>query len=349
MNLNKEQYEELLEAFNIPKLPTEPNYWFIRTEGGSFYNIFKAQKYVSIGYDKVDLDLIVDKKDDAIKDEIALLYPDCKRPGVIVSQLRRFKYNVKKGDIILIPDKSSRNLCIGQATSDVYQLSKKDKQLELNSEIYTYEKRIDTTWFAEIPKNNFDLYIYKLLNSHQAIVSCDLYKSFVNRMVFPIYVQDGNMHLSINIDKKENITFLNYQGLFEMLDSCIKLYNDIMDTELKPDINVKVTANSPGVFEILGDPKIIIAIVIGFALVGGKIKYKNTKKETQLNIESEGILEKISKLYEQYNRTKIKLVKTLIDRNFDDMQLNTSSKEKVIKREKIIDKPNDNNQTSLFD
>ena len=349
MDITKKDFDKLLDVFNIPEIPSKPNYWFIRTESGTFYNIFKQQKYVSIGYDKINLDLITDKKDPNIKETIQELYPDCKRPGVILSQLKRFKFSVKKGDIIIIPDKNSRNLCIGQATSDVYQVNKKAKLEELNSEIYTYEKRIDTHWFAEIPRNEFDLYIFKLLNSHQAIVSCDIYKDFINRMVFPIYIQSNKMHLSLNITKKTDISLDNYNSLINMLYSCIDLYNNFTKQDLKPDINVKVTANSPGVFEVLGNPYVIIGIIVVLSIVGGKITIKYTPTDFNLEMNTDGFIEKIKKLIAQCNKDKLKSNKLIIDKVFTDLEIKDLSKMKKVKKDKIIKDVEKDDQTSLFD
>lgn len=349
MDITKKDFTELLDVFNIPEIPSEPNYWFIRTESGSFYNIFKQQEYVSIGYDKINLELITDKKDTNIKDIIQGLYPDCKRPGVILSQLKRFKFSVKKGDIIIIPDKNSRNLCIGQATSNVYQVNKKEKQEELDSEIYTYEKRIDTRWFAEIPRNEFDLYIFKLLNSHQAIVSCDIYKDFINRMVFPIYVQNNKMHLALNITKKTDISLENYNSLITMLYSCIDLYNELTKQNLKADLNVKVTANSPGVFEVLGNPYVILGIIIILSIVGGKIKFKYNPNDVQFEISTDGFIEKIKNLIAQCNKDKFKTNKLLIDKAFKELEIKDLSKMKKVKKDKIIKDVYKDDQTSLFD
>lgn len=59
--------ENILNYFDIPILPDNPNYWLIRTESGSFYSTFKNENYVSIGFDKINIDDINTLEDKEVK------------------------------------------------------------------------------------------------------------------------------------------------------------------------------------------------------------------------------------------------------------------------------------------
>lgn len=353
MEITNKDIEEVINYFSIPILPSKPNYWLIRTEGGTFYNTFKKGNYVSIGFDKVNLDDISLKDDGKLKEAVALLYPDTKRPGTIVSQLRKFKYNVKKGDIIIIPDKNSKNLCIGQAISDIYQINSTAKNKEIINENYTYQKRINTNWIAEVPKSNFDLYVYKLLNSHQGIVSCNDYKGFINRMIFPIYCQDGDMHLTFNITKRNNISLDDYSNMFDTLKYAIDLFNKMTNSNVSKGINIKLTANSPGILEILGNPITMSIIILMFFIAGGKITVSWKKEEKNINLESDGLIDKISKFMRQLHKDEFKKLKLFVDKSTSGLELITKDtptiKENVNVSAEIIENKKEDNQTSLFD
>lgn len=68
------QIEELGELFNIPNASESQQVWFIRTSGGNFYDDYRFNNYVAIGWDKIPAEWIikkplVDKADDHSNDE----------------------------------------------------------------------------------------------------------------------------------------------------------------------------------------------------------------------------------------------------------------------------------------
>lgn len=74
------QIEELGEIFNIPVASGIQQVWFIRTSGGDFYDDFRFNNYVAIGWDKIPAEWIIKKPlfakvDDKINDEKIPLLP----------------------------------------------------------------------------------------------------------------------------------------------------------------------------------------------------------------------------------------------------------------------------------
>lgn len=358
-----EELKYILDTFDIQVLPNSPNYWLIRTESGSFYDIFKNENYVSIGFDKIDIDDINNIKDKELKEKISILYPDYKKPGLVLGQLKKFLFEIEKGDIIIIPSKNSKSLCIGQAISNPYQVKEEIKNKELKNDILTYKKRIDIKWIAEIKRNAFDVYIYRLLTSHQGIVSANAYKYYINRMIFPIYYQNGNIHLCFYINKENNISLDDTFNFYSTIKDAINLYNSITESSIIGEISVKSTVNSPGVIEFFGHPEIIIPILFVLFLCGGKIEAKFTKDEKKIEISTDGFLEKLLKFYKEFNKkntdeNKIKLEKFKIKsaNSLNAMNTNLVSKRKtennIILVEKNTTKSQKNEylgQQSLFD
>lgn len=277
---------------------------------------------------------------------------------MILGQLKKFLFKIQKGDIIIIPSKKSKKLCIGQAISNPYQIKDETKNKELENDILTYKKRIDIKWIAEINRNAFDIYIYKLLTSHQGIVSANEYKNFINRMIFPIYFQNNNLHLSINVNKEKSISFTDNIDFLNSLSEIINIFNKLYDENINLDnISIKTTVNSPGVIELYGHYIPIIVISAFLFFIGGKFIHKSTKKtpdgsiiEKETNIETEGLLKKILDFIKHKDNTEIKKLKTLSDISFQKMEADLHDKNTLnVENKKFVKKEEDSNQINLFD
>ena len=343
-----EETQKLLDLYNIKTLPDNPNYWLIRTESGSFYDIFKKKNYVSLGFDKIDINDIPekpDKENDALlKEKIAMLYPENQMPGLVLGQLRKFLYSIEKGDIIIIPSKNSNKLCIGQAISDPYQIEKELKSREVLTDTLTYMKRIDVKWIAEIDKSSYDVYIYRLLSSHQAIVNAEQYKSFINRMIFPMYYQNGKIHLCFDIKTEDNISLDTTFDFYSLIKESIELFNSLTDSNIQGDISVKSTVNSPGLIEFLGHPTIMIAVITVLFIVGlcgGKVNI--THGVFNMNLEGDGLLKKILDLYSEHKQKK------LDDKNLQLETLKEKNREKIAERNQILEAYKEQNSKDTED
>jgi len=98
---------ERIEA-HITKIDSNRDYWFVRTQSGRYYEDFVNFAYIAIGYDAVNLKDIQaaykdDKKKGFLAETIEKKYPEETRPNYIGNQLIDFAYNIKKGDVVVIP------------------------------------------------------------------------------------------------------------------------------------------------------------------------------------------------------------------------------------------------------
>lgn len=99
-------------------------YWFIRTDGGKYFDSFKENKFVAIEDNLITLQEIYSLKQKYKEDKKIILeelkriskdrYPKDARTGLVASQIYRFLYEVKKGDIVIIPDVNSSAIAIGE-------------------------------------------------------------------------------------------------------------------------------------------------------------------------------------------------------------------------------------------
>lgn len=107
------------QTLKVKEIPTNQQYWFFRTEAGSYYPDFYFNDYIAYGWDDFtnieDLKeaLHSDEKKTLLKEEFKKKYPDEKREGLAINQMLLFIDTMKIGDIVLIPSAGGDQLAIG--------------------------------------------------------------------------------------------------------------------------------------------------------------------------------------------------------------------------------------------
>lgn len=106
MNLNNENVLEQLLDYQVPYIDGDINFWMIRTKKGYFFDEYIAESYVALGWNiidsKTDIGSMKNEEIDIIKKNIIDIYGD-KRPGQAINKCKRFIYELKEGDIVMIP------------------------------------------------------------------------------------------------------------------------------------------------------------------------------------------------------------------------------------------------------
>jgi len=106
----------------IPSVSIGTNYWFVRSNGGEFFDRFFTQGYIAIEWDEIsDLNKIANSNVEDLKEEVKKIYPKETRPGLITTYLTQFVREMKPGDIVLVPGKNSDIIAFGKITSDAYK------------------------------------------------------------------------------------------------------------------------------------------------------------------------------------------------------------------------------------
>ena len=103
-------------VLSIPEIPNERQIWFIRTNGGLYYNDFTTNKYVALGWNAVSIDLLLNSSisNDAKKDFEACFPQFINKAKVLQfvvpfeniqydRKLLREKYGIN-GDFFFIPN-----------------------------------------------------------------------------------------------------------------------------------------------------------------------------------------------------------------------------------------------------
>lgn len=163
---------ELAKEMNIPVVE-DRHYWFVRTTGGTHYEDFTTNGYISIGWDYLSIEYFRKNPEEVVKKQIEKSERNQPTEAedsrgesgqalkqavtMIYNKIDRFVNQFNLGDVVLVPSKNSEKLAIGIITSDVYEDStyvQKFIVLNPDSEIVPcpYYKRRNVKWIKGIGK-----------------------------------------------------------------------------------------------------------------------------------------------------------------------------------------------------
>lgn len=315
--------EEILDA--LPKINASRNYWFFRTNGGQYYDDFINRKFIAIGYDKINLADIkaAQNNDDTsiqiLGEKIKKAYGDEEtRPNYIASQLTKFAYGIKKGDIVFIPSYSSSEITFGE----VLETSAYVDNITINDpNACPYYKRKKVKWFRTMSRDELDPNLYKLMFSHHTITEADNYGEFIDKITNSFFIKNDKAHLVLDVQTKDEI---KAKDLFQMGILSLELLDDFCEAEnlsyKSDDFNVKLNLQSPGLIELSGITMggIVIIGIILVSVAGGGFSIK-WKKDLSVDLKTDGIIEKIRAFLTSNSNVKAK--KALLEKHMKDLQI----------------------------
>lgn len=338
----REETLEILKACGIPVIDSSVNYWFIRTNAGDNFENFYFGNYVAIGWDKIDsLESIRHCSFDDLKEDIIENYPDESKPGATASHILRFVNEMKIGDYVLIPGANCDRIAIGQITSDAY-IHEATAQEKLNAMFYdeelSYIKRRSVEWIAERPfeRHELDPMLIPIIYSYGTIVNANSYAGFINRTLYNCYIQGEEIHAIFDVNRPSNIPAVDFYEFMNSIFESIDLYSEIFDCSLdKNELSIKATINSAGPVEIITSAAAFflclssLALFINGAKVNFSFKIFNIA-EGKIDIDSPGLLGKITDYEETATKNEIKLQKTeaKIEENRKKLKIKKKSNKK---------------------
>lgn len=272
---------------------SERRYWFVRTNGGEYYDDYFHEGYIAVGFNSITDKLIIEKAetDDAFK---RALYERIKfesetdeeiriKPGLIINQLKRFLVEMNPGDIVLIPSENSKFISFGEIASDVELINPEDIQ----EDGCPFIKRRKVKWVKTIKKESLDPYLYKAIMSHHVITDVSDSATFINRSMSNMYVENGRAHITLRVQSKEPVKVADINTLltcFEDIATKAEFPPEILGPIVQTDL--KINVQSPGPVEyitfgegLLGFGAILTAISMYRAgklieKVGGSCEFK---------------------------------------------------------------------------
>ncbi|BBD93564.1 hypothetical protein [Staphylococcus caprae] len=265
------------EILKIDYFPSDINYWLIRTNGGRWFEEFFELNHVTIISDNYYLSDFnnlntlkqfknrvktlnnriqnkISKKFSHLADEernklIKLLTLSSRQCTVLSKRLFTFIQKINIGDYIIIPNINSNSYKIGIVKSNANEYSttkmkainrkaKSDKFTPSNNKLY---RKIE--WIKEINKYELDSDILNKTYNHQTIINLTEYKNKINSLLNSIFIQDGLLHINLNVSRKESINNKLWLKLHNTIDDIESIANS--ETEA-----IKVDVQSPGFLEI---------------------------------------------------------------------------------------------------
>jgi len=327
--MNKNDIEQIIKSISTVKTTREC--WFVRTQGGNYYEDFLKNKYVAIGYDEINLSDIKNASADEVGKSILTeiirkKFPDEGRPGFISGQLVDFAYNISKGDIVIIPSYSSEYVSFGEVVeTPIYTIEKK-----LENEECPFLKRKKIKWHkTNIPLASLDSDFITLKYSQKTITKLDSkLTAFVDRIITPIFIKDNDAHLALDVQRKEKIPayelFNTWTNLLELTEE----FGKENDLEIdKKSFDLKINVQSPGTIEFITYAVtgiVVLSVIVG-ALVGAE--YESNTRPIRFKLKSEGLLKKITDFL---NSKQDRLIKSELAKKVKDMEINPDEVAKIL-------------------
>lgn len=307
-----EELYELLEAIGLPvtKISGDRHYWFIRTQGGSYFDEFFLDEFVGIGHEDVPC-MPEDKRTDQLIDQVKERHPQATR---VLNQVYKFCKEIHVGDVVIIPSASSAMFAFGYILDEqIYTVEVSQEDIEDGKCPFT--RRRKTHWISGVPKSRVDSKLYTFFRNQQTLSQVDEYSEFIDRAIHPFYIKDGIAHLTLSIltPKSPNaldIPLYTY-GIFaraKTLSEELGFSKDVLEIQSRTNVQ------SEGLIELFGKiPDILCVAVILLSLVGGRIKITFTKNKVHVDLKTKGLISAIVKILDRYKNDPVISEKTLLD------------------------------------
>lgn len=291
----------MTEALQIPIIPSEKNYWLIRTNGGLFYNDYKVKGSIAINWDKITLEDIRTLDDNELTKKVRREYPDKVSPGKASAQLRTFENNIKKGDTVVITGYASNKFSIGEVLEDKCFVPHID--LEAANEdrkICTYLKRKRVRWIKEVNKYELDMPMFKLLqHARNTVNNANEFGDVIEGLVHDFFIRGENAFFSLKVKRESNIPANDFfkmgAEILDLIEEFGKYKNDI--TISSEGIITKINVNSEGKAKFIGPvAKVVIgAYIVVICLAGGgfKVTLPEEVGGAEIDIHTNGLLSEV--------------------------------------------------------
>ncbi|HHQ3739202.1 TPA: hypothetical protein ACSPT7_001499 [Streptococcus pneumoniae] len=288
------ELKEIIENIKkeIPVLDSSTDYWLVRANSGEYYTDFNLNGYIGIGWNEITLEDIrrADNNSNVLKEILKekLTFQDDSEPsenkyGITAGQLLRFVNNIKRNDIVVVPSEGSERFLVGKVTGPLYELNQSQleeyKSEELTHNRSDFAKRWKVYWLGWFNRSDADSALYKMIYSHATLSNINDYKPFINRALFPCYIEDEKLYISYHVTEEKDI-----QGVY--LGQFVYQYS-LLTRLLFPETRVdsKINVQSEGIIELITHTVnygLIISAILSGAIVltsGGKLKFMGLELE----------------------------------------------------------------------
>lgn len=264
-------------------------YWLVRTDNGRNYDLFKDGSFVSLNLHDCPtayLSRIAEEFEEFsdryvhVRESILDLQQrgaydfgttEASSISRLAKQICNMCFEIKRGDIVIIPSNGANCLSIGRVTDTIFNPA-------LNEHM-AYSRSVE--WIKEIRKSRLDPCLYKALGAHQAVCDITKYAEFIERNYNSFFVVENKFHYVLTVNSQNVSAYALTKTINELLDIVQGYSNDNNLNINVEDIHFTINVNSPGKFSfVTGVSSAVVIMAVAVALFGGKVHYEDFDAKT---------------------------------------------------------------------
>lgn len=297
------------EIVKINTIPNEQKYWHIRTDSGQYFEIFLEGSFIAIGWNDITVHDLERLSPVEVKAKIARIDETIdlgtrsgkQRATDIYNKILRF-HNLKKDDIIVIPNINSNTLAFGKILESPTYVSAPNE----NGCEYTKRKRV--MWLERRELALLDPVFYKIKWPRHSISEINNLGYYIDSVINTVYRKNDQSHLVFRATTANEINFRALGELLIDLSDLMKAVNN--EFSLNEDIDassVRLYLQSPGIlnFKQFGISLVLTASLLGAA--GCEINNQPVATQQSLQNIQQQQQDSIARINERMNTFGIKL------------------------------------------
>lgn len=278
----------------VQKVGCDANYWMIRTMGGDYYDDFVDKGYIAIGYNEVSLDEILNLPENAkmairqLKGFIQEHHQNIERSGYVSAQLYKFCREIKVGDIIVLPGRSSYRTSICKVTGSIREVDVAD------NESCQFKKRIPIVVLERTSRRLLPPKAQLMFNSRHPVSDISLYAHCIDSAIHDFYDKGEELHLVLNVKTMEAVTSGHFYSMYRFIAIALDYCNENGVAVSENDIELKIQMESPGFIHYISENKKLISVISALILLinGGGLKTKFG--DFELDLSTPGLIKSCS-------------------------------------------------------
>lgn len=226
-------YDEILN-FKLLHIPSDTRFWMVRTKKGYFYHEFISNNYVALAWNTLtDQTSFSDATTETLGESIKSDYPEIKRPTLVINKCKSFIFDIKPGDILVIPSESSRYVTFAFAgeyyedpnktyEQEIETISKIENKDVLIDEISCpYKKRRKIIPIRTILGEEINFHLFKTISSYHGITNLDSSAELILDHLYNCYSYNNTTRLVFHVSKPGQITSMEFSGLLYSINSIL--------------------------------------------------------------------------------------------------------------------------------
>ncbi|BAH07907.1 hypothetical protein [Clostridium kluyveri] len=307
MDIEQNNLLDLIKCLNIKVIDSSVNFWMVRTKKGFFYDEFIREKFIALGWNAITKDKILNvvneenkkelkQKKLEIKKYIERKYPITIKTKQAIKNFNkcvRFFYEMKDGDIVMIPSHGNNSICfarVGEYYEDINCTYEKELEIinRIDSkesygieEICPYKKRRKITILKTIDSERININLYKALASYHGLSDINDYSDFILSSIYNIYYRNNKINIVFNIEKEKEIGAIDFSKFMYNISQFFYSMDNSINVSTKMNLNSpgdvvfivqQIQNNCNNVINVISSTKVLFGIIcVWIAIGGGKI------------------------------------------------------------------------------